>query len=236
MVPVPDGVATSFHARFFHWVEREWEAEVQARFRRLSSVPSVEAEAFVSVLEETALDRIAVLTKALNKSRPMGSNAVVGDLTGGVSAEERNEVDTFRKAAWTRMSVNRLTGPGGSWTVARARKAVLRKALHDSLRDLAGDFEEFGGNDEWRYRRSVGAWTVYTHVDMSDRQQQLIYHHSIRHGDGRPLLESVSLMSWLGIIGSTRWNTLATGHEDEAAALLRELCEHFLAALPALLE
>jgi hypothetical protein len=236
MMAIPDRVLRSFHARWFQWVEREWEAEIEARFGRLSSVPSVEADAFVAVLSDLAPERLAVLAKALNKSRPMGPKAVVGDLAGGVSVDERHEVDTFRKAAWERMSASRLTGPGGAWTAARARQSILRKAVREALGSLAGDFEEFGGNDEWRYRASICGWTVYTHLDLSSRQQQLIYSHSIRENDGSALLEGVSLMSWLGIMGSTRWNTLATGREPEAAAVLRDLCAHFLAGLPALLE
>jgi len=108
--------------------------------------------------------------------------------------------------------------------------------VRDALRDLAGDFQEFGGDDEWRYQKMLGRWTVYTHVDLSDRQQQLVYDHTIRLGDDASLMESISLMSWLGIVGSTRWNTLSTGHELEAAMVLRGLCEHFLTALPAMLE
>jgi hypothetical protein len=155
---------------------------------------------------------------------------------GGVTDVERRETELFRKAAWTRTSARTLTGSTGAWTIKRARRSLLRKAVRDALHDLAGDFQEFGGDDEWRHRKMLGRWTVYTHVDLSDRQQQLIYDHTIRSDDDGSLMESISLMSWLGIVGSTRWNTLSTGHEVEAAMVLRGLCEDFLIALPVMLE
>jgi hypothetical protein len=233
---IPEQVLNSFHVGLFHWVEREWADEVRGRFERLSSVPSVETDAFVAVLRGLPSARLEVLTKALNKGRPIGPRAVVGDLMGGLTDEEEREVELFRQTAWTRMSARTLTGRTGAWTIKRARRSALRKAVRDALHDVAGDVQEFGGDDEWRYQEMLGRWTVYTHVDLSDRQQQLTYHHTIRSGDDSSLMESISLMSWLGIVGSTRWNTLSTGHELEAATVLRDLCAHFLAALPGMLE
>jgi hypothetical protein len=236
MAPVSAEVLSSFHLRLYHWVEHEWTEEVRTRFARLSSVQSIEAAGFVGTLHALPSDRLGVLTKALNKCRPLGPKAVVGDLVGGVSFEERREVELFRAAAWSRMSATTLTGSTGAWTTKRARRGVLRKAVREALHDVAGEPEAFGGDDEWRHRTILGPWTVYTHIDLSDRQQQLEYHHAVRSGENGSLLESASLMSWLGIVGSTRWNTLSSGAEVEAATVVRGLCAHFLAALTALLE
>lgn len=133
-------------------------------------------------------------------------------------------------------SAKQLTGQGGAWTSARAARAVLGKCIQERLKDTAGIYEEFGGKNEWRYSKSIGPWRVYTHIDLSDRQQQLIYEHYVRWDEGHSLIESVSLMSWLGLMGSTRWNTLRAGREAEAAETVAILCDEFFSAFPALLD
>jgi hypothetical protein len=228
-------VRETFNRRFFDWVGREWEDEIASAFSRVSRVESVEAQSCLTVLRSLSTEDLKAVSVALNKSRRLGPTTVAGDLVGGVSAAERTRVKSFRDATWALTSNRWLTGPGGAWTSARADRKLLRKLIRDALPGVAGEHEEFGGN-EWRYCLRIGEWRVYTHLDLSDRQQQLIYHHAVQLDSAHSLLEFESLMSWLGLGGGSRWNTLPPGKEHEAAETLRTLCDHFLGSLPSLLE
>jgi hypothetical protein len=233
---MPPELLQTFHLRFFHWVEREWEVEIESGLTRLSRLESVESQSFQSALRALSPEDLRILAVGLNKSRPMGPTAVVGDLVGGLSAEEKARIKKFRDTAWARSSARQLTGTGGAWTSARASRSILRRCLREQLKDVAGEYEEFDGNNAWRYLKSFGPWRVYTYIDVSDRQQQLTYSHTVLRDERRALIDGVSLLSWLGIMGSTSWNTLRTGREVEASEMLRSLCSGFLGALPALLK
>jgi hypothetical protein len=124
----------------------------------------------------------------------------------------------------------------GAWSVARADRKRLRKLIRDALPAVAGEYEALGGANEFRYWKRVGEWRVCTHIDLSSRQQQLIYHHSVELDPANSLVEFESLMSWLGLSGETSWNTLPPGKEHEAVENLRTLCQRFLDSLPSLLE
>ena len=229
-------VRETFNRRFFEWVGREWEEEIASGFGRVSRVESIEAQSCLTVLRSLSVADLNALSVALNKTRRLGPTTFAGDLVGGISAEEKTRVKHFREALRAQSGNRWLTGPGGAWTSARADRKLLRKLIRDSLPAVAGEYENLGGTNEWRYCKRIGEWRVYTHVDLSDRQQQPIYEHSVQLDSANALLEYESLMTWLGLVGGTRWNTLPTGKEREAAETLLAFCQHFLESLPALLE
>jgi len=229
-------VRETFNRRFFDWVAREWADEIASGFGRVARVQSLEAQHCVTVLRSLSVHEVKTLSVALNKSRRLGPTTLAGDLVDGVSAEEKARVKRFRDALRAQDSTTWLTGPGGLWTSARADRKRLRKLIREALPAVAGEYETFGGANEFRYCKRIGGWRVYTHIDVSSRQQQLIYHHSVQLDTAHSLVEFESLMTWLGLVGGTRWNTLPTGKEHEAAETLRMLCQHFLESLPALLE
>ena len=233
--PIPPETSQSFHRRLFDWVASEWRNEIASDYSLLALPQSVEAGALLAVLRAMPLSSVVELASGLNRLRPVGPKAVVGDLVGAPSATEVRLVQRFRDEFINKGSNLQLTGQGGSWTVRRLNRSGLRTLLRSSLPDIAGEIEEFGGRYEWRHWKNIGSWRISTHIDLSDPQQQLVYHHGIWLGDV-PLADGLSLMSWLGIMGTTRWNTAEAGNEPRTAEAVGALTDHFLQSLPSLLE
>jgi hypothetical protein len=91
-MPTSDDILRAIHLRFFRWVEQEWEEEIASNFKRISKIKSVETESFLSVLRALSLGDLKRLALSLNRSRPMGPRGLVGDIVGGVSAEEQLQI------------------------------------------------------------------------------------------------------------------------------------------------
>jgi len=232
---IPPQALESFHRTFFFWVEREWNAEIRRNYPLLSLPVSVEAAAAVTVLRSMSSKSSREAARGLNKLRPVGPTTAVGDLVGKPTSTEAGEAQRFRDQTWAQLSRLQLTGDRGAWALRRLDRIKLRELVRSSLQEVAGEVEEYGGRYEWRHWKAAGPWRVSTHIDLSDAEQQLIYHHGVWLNDV-PLIDGISLMSWLGIMGMTRWNSAASGSEPRVAADVTALCDHFLKAIPGLLD
>jgi hypothetical protein len=111
--------------------------------------------------------------------------------------------------------------------------AVLRRELSP----VVGDPAHSRRPGSWVHASKVGEWTVETRVDVyvDGLSQRLSYEHLIRLDDQSLPCERISLLSYLGIAGSTSRTDLSA---DDAAGVCRRLvclCQTFWEAVPTLL-
>jgi hypothetical protein len=65
--------------------------------------------------------------------------------------------------------------------------------------------------------------------------RQAQYSQDLYEENGSELRRFISLGTWLGL-GQTTFDCIEPGREDEAVGQLVALCEHFIRALPTLVE
>jgi hypothetical protein len=83
----------------------------------------------------------------------------------------------------------------------------------------------------------IEAWTVFTGIDLGG-SGRLRYGHYIQNGSPGSLTGgSISILRWMGISGgTTEWNLLCEGDEENGVKSLATICSHFIDALPLMLK
>ena len=81
---------------------------------------------------------------------------------------------------------------------------------------------------------TVKDWKIYTFLDIGGKSQ-LRYEHKVGICEHVYLREHIDLQGWMGL-GHTKWDQITNTEIAEAAHGLREICAHFMAVLPNLLD
>ncbi|MBZ4421854.1 hypothetical protein [Myxococcus sp. RHSTA-1-4] len=225
-------VVETFAERYYRWAREEMARELAGGLDRARRVKGADAARAVVLLDSLAPDERTRLATALLKQ---AHAPAAGRLGEGPTPEETALARRFNDRKMLLQAPLELRPGAGT-----LKRPELRKVLKATLNPLLGKPQSvFGGREEWRYTRQVGRWLVHTHVDTGGSIRQADYSHEIvpAGAEGQlPLARAISLMTWLGLSGTTSWNVLAEGEAEEAAQAMASFCEHFLQAAPALLD
>ena len=96
---------------------------------------------------------------------------------------------------------------------------------------LLGPPEARGSTDAFFY--PAGTWTITTLVGYGSAPHCL---HSIRAEPHQSLVEAASVLGWLGVGGPPVWPLAHAGDEEDTARAIRDVCAHFLAIAPRLVD
>jgi len=216
-----------FLVRLFEWSLREWDREIAADLPMLRKVRGASAFRSQEFLESLPRERWAEVARALTKRFHPDAAKLLGQ---GLDDEERAllvRCDAYRRNPSRGEEANRRANADA---VTKKRLAAIVK---DALSSL-GVPESLGGVTEWRYTFKHKGWVIHTYLDVGGRFNDVSYGHDIAVGDEPPLLRQVSLLSWLGLSGATKWKVLNEADGTFAAQSIAELTRHFLDAVPTL--
>jgi len=213
--------------RFFEWSRQEWDREIATDLRMLRKVRGPSAFRSQDLLESLPRERWVEVARALTKRFHPDAVKLLGQ---GLDDEERallERCDAYRRNPSRREEANR---PTDADAVTKRRLAAIVK---DALSSL-GVPESLGGVTEWRYTFEHNGWVIHTYLDVGGRFNDVSYSHDIAVGDEPPFLRQVSLLSWLGLSGATKWKVLNEADGAFAGQAIAELTRHFLDAVPTL--
>jgi len=214
----------SFYERIFEWALEEWDRELHSDFHLLSLVDGNAANKAVSVLRALPIDDRRSLTRALTKRFHPEACASRGIVT---EAGEQRLLHAYD-----------LTRDPMHVPPQRVAKDVIKElvaALKEALAFL-GPMESLGRRAEWRYTTPVRTWRIVTTVEAVGRFGDCSYTHVVETTRGERTSQYLSLLSWLGVSSITKWRIHSSTQPPAVAGAMRRLCEHFLDAVPTLLE
>lgn len=207
----------SLHIGLYRWAQRDWDREVGEGFSLVQALGRRMTDSFVEFSESLSSSQRSVLGRAvLKKFHPVAAQAL---------GEEHTSDELEVLARLERSMPAPAADLGG-----RCDRKVLRKALKSELGFL-GKAKPFGGPSDWEYLTPVGAWELRTFVDTGGRLKDVSYNHDLRNESGLEL-QRISLLSWLGISGVTKWNVDSEEAMQESAKALARACRLFLEAVP----
>ena len=214
----------AFQVALYRWSQMEWQAEIAGDYPLLRRVTGIAAQSAIDLLTDMKPDQRVLLAQALTKRFHPTAADILGD---SIRPEETRALERWdnsrRRAVDQRMSyVSRGVG-----------KAQIATALRTDLGEL-GAPSSLGGAAEWFYLATEGEWRVRTYVDAGGRFGDVGYSHDVYLGDSGEIVRLLSVLSWLGISSSTRFKIQDESDVSAAAASVRQLTQHFLAAFPTL--
>lgn len=219
----PLGATDEFRLRFFRWALREWEREAAAGLPMLRKVQHPSAFRSVEFFESLPRERWVEVSRALTKRFHPDAVKLLGQ---GLTEEETGLIE--RCDLHRRNPSRREQETSGTSTLTKRQVAAIVKGALSFL----GAPELLGSATEWRHRFEHQGWVIHTYLDVGGRFNSASYSHDIAHGDKPPFLRLVSLLSWLGLSGATKWKVANEADATYAAQMMAELTRHFLGAVP----
>jgi hypothetical protein len=233
-----DRAKDEFGVRFYRWALADARREVEAGFPLLATIKGRLAQAFLANAGTLSPPDRLRLAIACVKNAHRRAAALAGE---SLSEEER-ALGRAYVAAIPRIELpeeRARRGPQGShWSRPWDRSGLLALVRSELAPRLGAGIEPPGRPHAWRWDSRVGRWTVRTLVDVSSFWPCVACFHSIDEADAEPrrLVDGTGILEWLGIALRTWWDLLLDGDLPEAARSVRLVSEHFLAAVPDLLE
>lgn len=218
-----DAVRSALVVRLYQWALQDWERELCNGLPMLRAVRSPEAFRLLDLMDRLGLEEQRSLARALMKRFHPEAVSALGD--------QPNETETAILAqwdSWRRHPSKREDMLGERGKVDRKRLATIIKEGLASL----GPPEKLGSL-EWRYVTTCEGWAVTTYLDLGGRFSDVAYHHDLGEGERPPHVRFIPLLSWLGVGGgATRWKISSEDEATATAAVLGEICRHFIGAIP----
>jgi hypothetical protein len=205
-----------FALRLYRWAGAEWKSELASDCARLMAVPS-------RTLRRVAERLLALPTSDRERAaagllKRFHSEAVTA-LGDRVLPEEQALVDRVLKMPL------RVSPP-----IPPVDRKLLRRSVRERLTAMTGAKPDrsYETGVEWRHVQRVGAVELLTYVDTGGRPvRQVEYSQDVRSLDGLEIKRFISLASWLGITSATRFDLVAPGEEEMAAAQVVSLARYF---------
>jgi hypothetical protein len=211
----------AFLDRYYAWSVQQAVREVSSDFESIRAVQGTAAQECWAAMRRFLPSARRDLAVALVKKRHRKElNAVERELY----ARFKTYVDDVKS------SISQ-EGRRASLTDRATFRKLLRKKAPGVLGEMRVESVEFF------FTLDVAGNQLKTIVDTGGRARQLEYTHTIWLAGARyPASEiPISLMAWLGLSSSTRWDVVPRGHEGQAVDRLLDFGSRFIAALPGLL-
>lgn len=218
-----------FDQRFSEWGLREALDQCRKGFPLLKRIKSTMVHRMLHHFDSLAGPEREELLKAARK------NADAHGASMQLTREESNLFDSLRQSILMPAPDENLDlSLEDSRRLFKLNKKILREEINKVLTPLFGSSPERWGPQEWRYTSIVKDWKVYTFIDIGGKSQ-LRYGHKVGICEHVYLREFIDLQAWMGL-GHTTWDQITNVEIAEAAHGLREICAHFMVALPGLLD
>ncbi|HKV40075.1 MAG TPA: hypothetical protein VJX67_12745 [Blastocatellia bacterium] len=226
-------VRNEFSVRFYRWALQDTLREIAAGFPLVGLVKGSQAKSVIRFFESLSeTDRIATARSLVKRGNPVGADLVTESLT----KREELLIEQYMSRLFELSSP--YFGEIATPSRKRASRGALRAALKQVLPEVCGSIVHRDSAAIWVHSTPIGPWVVVTEVDTGGTPTQLSYHHYITLSSNPADHLSaalVSLLGWIGI-GMTEWDMLSASEEQDAAKALGVICQHFISAVPFLLD
>ena len=224
-----------FEERFYNWCLRDWEREINQDYPFLSSVSYPSSRYAIRIMRSFPDKRRTLLASGLVKR--FRQKDLLEQLGEEYTEEEKRLVqlylDVCQRSDWIETGNRSLEEEGKK----RIKRKELKNCIVNSLSSVFLEgYEDCGGWEVWRYCTKFGPWQLLTYFDVGGTSEELSYDHSIIVSERVLLFEGISLLSWLGLSGSTSWKVTENSQIEHAAKTATVFCSHFMNAVPKLLE
>ncbi|KAF3886437.1 MULTISPECIES: hypothetical protein [Nostocales] len=116
--------------------------------------------------------------------------------------------------------------------VLTIKRKQLRNLIKTKIKPIVGSVIE-SDRDCWKHQVKFDNWQIITYVELDD--DRLSYWHHISDAEtGIFVMGTTHILGWLGI-GETYWNIFTDADAFNAIEALFSVCEHFMKALPIIL-
>jgi hypothetical protein len=229
---IDEGTRDQFAVRFYRWSVETTIREVSEGFPLVGLVNGQLARSVIDYFYSIRdADKMSAARRLVKRSHPRGAELCGESMTDA----EKGWYEAYRLKVSELSSayLNEIVLPSRK----RANKRALRAAVKAVLPAICGDIVQRDSASLWVHARAIGTWTVLTEVDLGGSPIQLSYHHYIARStnDADRLGGLISLLVWMGI-SMTEWDLVSESEESSAAQALGRICEHFMNAVPSLLD
>jgi hypothetical protein len=229
-------IETEILLRFYRWARKDAEREVRDGYPLLGRIESSATKMFLEymalVSEEEQLRIVLILLKRVHDIAVEESGELLTDEEKGIISDyiqfQLNHPLLDRQEPLIRFRVPRRALGLPPRSKLRTRD-FSRKIKAELAPVFYGSVERHGANDLF-YENAHNKWTVQTSVHTGRPPH---YFHSIR-ASWRVVL-TTTITSWLGV-GDGAWDLLYEDNSNAAAETIAALTDHFLKAVPELLE
>lgn len=220
-----------FDIRYYHWQIAEWEREIQDGYPLLRLVKE---DLMIEIMNGLDDDKKMIMAKALVKDGINDEYLVkVGEKH---TEEEKKCIEHFVEES------RRLRRIIACQTYIEERnyhikidKKKFKQFIIEAVSPILGDNIENQGGGVFVYSTSIGEWKIFTEIDIGGSHHNLSYGHTIKSAKGKRLAHDISVLAWFGIC-QTQWRHLSNDDLKPTAESLAIVCQHFMAAVPKLLE
>ena len=228
-----------FDERFYRWAIADWKREINEGFPFIKLLDEREKRLTLKIMENfDSREEQLIFAKSMVKR-----------ITPEDVVKRCNDEFTDKERQYAQLYLNIVTNATmglidiGEFEIherfqegPKLNRRRLRQRIIEVLTPIYGkEYEDLGGG-EWRYHSQIGPWQVKTHIDTGGQYHQICYHHNIIAREHVYLKENISLFLWYGIGSQTDWKFLIEDDTELVANALARFCEHFMNAIPKLLE
>lgn len=222
-----------FLVQYYRWALDETRKELLADLPRVRRVKGGLAQKYVRFIGSLKPNAVFPAATALVRRYHKRALEVMGEK---LNEEDQGWIDVFLKfegiftptwnpaivdQEWNAL-VDSLKGP-------RLDKRRLARELRSRLKPIFESDGEAFGPQVRRYTTNHSSLVLQTYIDWGGRLP-LRYDHSVITWRGNVMhriIQSASLLAWLGVCGTTSWDFLTNEEIIPAAELVAELCAHF---------
>jgi hypothetical protein len=236
--------------RFYQWALADFDREIRQDFPFLRRIRSEYLQfRILPAIESLSIEDRTRLASALVKQRH--PHFTTAKPLNPLTPEDNHWIEWYRNMLrWPSQEELDLRSRRFGGKDFQIKRRELKRLLNDYLTPILGEPVKMTDADrlsgEWKYRTSIGEWTILTWFDIGAPHCQLRYAHIAIPPEGlkhHPKYQHlpigimlISFLTWLGLHGETSWDLLTKDDIPEAASLATELCAHFIQAARGLLE
>lgn len=220
-----------FDGRYYRWQISEWAREIKNEYPFLRLVKE---DSMIQIMEGLPDDKKMIMAKAL-VNRGI-SEEYLEKLGGKHTEEEKRFIDYFiEEGRRLRHIFACQTSLEDCNYHIKIDKKKFKQYIIEALSPILGSDIENQGGGVFVFCMPVGAWKIYTGIDIGGSRHNLSYEHAIESAGGKRIAHNISVLAWLGIC-QTQWQYLSNDDLKPTAESLSILCKHFMIAVPKLLE
>ena len=228
-----ESIKNEFKSRVYHWALLDIQREERQRFPFLHSFKAGLGKRALNILLATPEESRSQFFTALVRRfwMPKSPNDVISDEEKAMVKCYLREINT-RSSDEEKLLEMRIREP---WRFQLDRKHMA-VCLKKELEPIVGSpFRQVEPN-VWRATTDFKEYKLFTFFDLGASSHQISYYHALDPAFDYIYDGNISLLAWMGIGSQTDWSGLQEIDVEPTANHLGKICDHFLKAMPVLLD
>lgn len=243
---VPPEIDRELTIRLYRWALQDAEREITHDFPLVRTIQNGLASGFLAYCETLPKDALPALSRARVKAfHSMALSYLEETMT---SEEQRLMEESYRsqltyKHFYTE-ELNKRFGPDSVYSTKAQVTPLIKKAMRPAFGERSPSRYKVVSVYENDFSQGSDLWRLQTRIGVLDKHRTLRYAQSLYLPDREwalavrhPSHSATDILGWLGIAPmTTYWDIPFADDVEQAVASLVLVCEHYLHAVPTIIE